>query len=493
MAFAEIASRHPMDKDLPLRSYRLAILRSFMDGTFYDVLSIPFQQETDSSSKYVPLRHRRPALHFGWANEVVSDTSALLFGEGHFPAVECEDETLSEWLEEVLEEIGAPLVMGEAMEKGAIGSVAILVEVVGQKEFSFHVSILDTVYLTPFYDPEDPRKIILVRERRKVKGEGLREAGYSVSREELTSDFWFQREWTESEDRVYVPLKADVDRDGNPIFPTAVDQDRSTVHALGFVPVVWIKNLRGGSPPDGKSTLTVTALDAIVEADYQMSQLGRGLKYSQDPMKVISLGSSGEELEKIIAGSDIMVLPEGSEAKLLEYSGESGKTVMEFISDLRKYTIRSMSGSPIDPEKISVPQSGRAMEIMNMALIQLADRLRGTYGRGLLDLCRMLVRFTEQRKMRVGDLEYRVKSKIPKLTLRWPAWYPPTAMDRLQDSQAVTGNIASGVLSRESATAFIGPEYGVNSATEETERIRNEQKEITDNARRSEQPNSTGS
>jgi hypothetical protein len=60
------------------------------------------------------------------------------------------------------------------------------------------------------------------------------------------------------------------------------DDDRSMSHRLGFVPMVWIRNLPGGRGVDGACTFRA-AIETGIEIDYQLSQAGRGLKYSSDP------------------------------------------------------------------------------------------------------------------------------------------------------------------------------------------------------------------
>ena len=57
--------------------------------------------------------------------------------------------------------------------------------------------------------------------------------------------------------------------------------------ALGFVPMVWIRNLPSGTDDvDGECTFEA-AISTIMEMDYQLSQAGRGLKYASDPTLLI--------------------------------------------------------------------------------------------------------------------------------------------------------------------------------------------------------------
>ncbi len=60
----------------------------------------------------------------------------------------------------------------------------------------------------------------------------------------------------------------------------------AVTHRLGFVPMVWIRNLPGGDKIDGVCTFEA-AISTVMEMDYQFSQAGRGLKYAADPTLLI--------------------------------------------------------------------------------------------------------------------------------------------------------------------------------------------------------------
>jgi hypothetical protein len=58
--------------------------------------------------------------------------------------------------------------------------------------------------------------------------------------------------------------------------------------------MVWIKDLPGGDAIDGTSTLTQETIETVIQIDYQLSQCGRGLKYSQDPLLLIKEPAGGD-------------------------------------------------------------------------------------------------------------------------------------------------------------------------------------------------------
>ena len=483
VAFAEIAAQYQADVHFPLRVLRQRILTAFRDGGFFDVMGVPFQQETTDSGDYIPLRQRRPTLHVSWVNEVIDDVGALLFGEGHFPETETDSEELSDAIAFLIEEADLRMVMSEAVFRASTGSAVLLLRFMGKPgKLRPVISVVDSTWYVPEFDPQDPKTLISLTEKYKVKGSELRERGYDISKDDLRSDFWWKTTWDTVMETGFVPVKVETGDDGIPNDATVPDPYRTVQHDLGFVPAIWIRLPGGDDLLDGHC-LFAQAMDTVIEADYQLSQLGRGLKYSQDPLKVVSLnGEVPENLKKVIAGSDVMVLPDGGEAKLLETNGESARAVMEYVALLRRYAVRSISGSPIDPERLTVPQSGRAMEILNMPLIQLADKLRSVFGDILLRIFTMVREASKKKPVFVKQQRFPVNDGD--IRLRWPEWYPPTAMDRLQDVQAVASAMQAGALSTESALRFLASRFDIESVDDELKRLTQEKDE---NVRRQQQ------
>lgn len=483
MAFAEIAGLYERDRHFPLRVLRQRILTAFRDGSFFDVLGVPFQQETTEDGSYVPLRKRKPTLHVSWVNEVIEDVGALLFGEGHFPEIETDSEELSEAVQQLIEEADLRTIMSEAVLRASVGSAVLFIRFMGKPgKLRPIVSVTDSTWYVPEFDSADPKKLVGLVERYKVKGSDLRALGYAIPEDDLNADWWWKTAWDTVMETGFVPAKVETDENGTPNDATTPDPKRTVQHDLGFVPAIWIKLPGGDDPLDGRC-LFAQAMDTVIEADYQLSQLGRGLKYSQDPLKVVSLdGEVPADFKKIVAGSDILVLPKGGEAKLLETNGEGSRTVMEYVSLLRRYAVRAISGSPIDPERLTVPQSGRAMEILNMPLIQLADKMRSVMGDVLLRIFSMVLEASGKKPVFVGGKPFPKESGG--IRLRWPEWYPPTAMDRLQDVQAVAAATQAGIMSTESALRFLSSRFDIDSVDDELKRL---EKEKNDNARRQQQ------
>ena len=247
------------------------------------------------------------------------------------------------------------------------------------------------------------------------------------------------------------------------------DAERSVAHNLGFVPIIWIRNLPGGDAIDGASTMPNEAVDTNIEIDYQLSQAGRGLKYSSDPTLLLKEPAMGDNGELIKGGGNAIVVSADGDAKMLEINGTAVEAVINYVRLLRELTVESMHGNRSNAEKQAAAPSGKALELMNQALIWLADKLRISYGEvGLLELVNMIA--AAHAKV---PLKFKTGETIPEfnktkaISLRWPAWYSPTMQDMLDQAQAMQTLITAGILSRETAIKVISSQYDIEDAAAE--------------------------
>jgi hypothetical protein len=265
--FATICDMVPWDRDFPDRTRRLTLLQMVLNDTLYDYLPFAFHEERTGNGDYIPLRQRRPSVRYGLSRVVVEDSVALLFSEGHFPSVDSSDKAVRAAAAALIRDARVNSVMVDAALRGSVGSVAILMRVLNGRIF---LNVMDTPCLTPEWDPGAPDTLLRVTERTKVAGTSLVEQGYEI--EDIGCDWWFQRQWDADQEYWFAPVKA-----STPWLPIP-DESRSVRHGLGFVPLVWIRNLPGGDAIDGAATFR-PAIETSIEIDYQLSQAGRGLKY----------------------------------------------------------------------------------------------------------------------------------------------------------------------------------------------------------------------
>lgn len=462
MDFKTIQETWQKDDDMPDRSWRLMMLRKVLNGELYDRIKHPFSDEQTGAGEYIPLRKRRPSVRTNLCRTVVDDSVSLLFGEDHFPSIDIPDGDLKASLQRLIKEIKLNEVMIDAATKGSVGSVAIMFSVISNRVF---IKALETETLEPVWNPEAPDCLIMVREQYKVTGKALREIGYNIDPDDDGADFWFRREWDDSEEIWYSPLKKSYEKK-----EFVRDEARTTKHDLGFVPIVWVKNLPGGDDIDGSPTLCGESIDCQIEIDYQLSQVGRGLKFMSDPTLVLKQDENGSAQPIVKGANNALVVPPTGDAKLLEISGDAAEAVLQYVKHLREIALENMHGNKSSNEKMAAAQSGRAMEIMNQALIWLADRLSISYGEGaILDLIWMI--FAASRKFKLVFKNGDEVGEFPedlRPALIWPAWYTPTTSDLMNTATTLVKLTDSGLLTRLSAIKALAAQFDIEDAEAES-------------------------
>jgi hypothetical protein len=452
------------DRDYPARTLQRQALARVRDGTLYDHITFPFSSEVGSGGEYIALTNRRPSVRLGSAlcRTVVDDAVSLLFSEGHWPKFQG-DQAAVETLATVAKECFLNQVMIDAATRGSVGSVAIELRVIESRLF---FRIFDTWFLTPAWQPNQPDTLMSVTEKYKVRGSDLAAQGYKI--EEAGAQYWFKRQWTDAEEIWFIPWLVSRPEDAD-----RRDETKTVRHALGFVPMVWVRNLPGGDEIDGICTFQ-RGLDDCIEIDYLLSQGGRALKYASDPKLVIK-DSAGDDAKLTGGAANALIIATDGDAKLLEINGSSAKAMLEHYQELRQAALQAMHGNRANPDKMSAAQSGRAMELLNQGLIWLSDKLRISYGEGaLLALARMICDASAKMPLKIGGKAVNNLS-AKDLGLVWPAWHAPTYADMQQLVTALAGAVVAGIISHETATRMIAPTCDIEDLDAEIAKIKAEQ------------------
>jgi hypothetical protein len=134
--------------------------------------------------------------------------------------------------------------------------------------------------------------------------------------------------------------------------------------------------------------------------------------------------------------------------------------------------LESVHGNRTDPQKLSSAQSGRAMELMNQALIWLADKLRVSYGEGaMLALLKMVLAAHAKFPLTIkGNAMAEIKADT-EVTLRWPAWYHATAADLQAQAQTLSTLSKNSLMSKETAVSALASNYDVEDTKAELAKI----------------------
>jgi hypothetical protein len=166
---------------------------------------------------------------------------------------------------------------------------------------------------------------------------------------------------------------------------------------------------------------------------------------------------------EIVKGAgNALVVSERGDAKLLEIGGTACEAVISYVRTLREFALEAVHGNRASPDKLMTAQSGRALELMNQGLIWLADNLRIAYGDGgILPLLKMVLQASTKFPLTVMGEAFPAVPVMPRLTLRWPRWYPLSADDRLKEAQAIATLTGAGQLSREGGVKALAAANGI--------------------------------
>jgi hypothetical protein len=447
--FKVLADRLPRDKQLPPRAHTILVRKAVLEGTIYDNQPCHWHEERNGAGEYVPVADRAPSVRYSLCRMVVEDSVALLFGDGHFPGIQCDDDATLEALKALVAETRLDALMMDAAHRGSVGSVAIRLRVLNQRPF---FDVFDTAYLTPVYDPEAPDTLVGIKEQYRVKGRDLADLGYQIDDDMLGADFWFRREWDENDETWFIPQPVIDEK------PPQIDASRSVSHRLGFCPWVWIKNLPGGDGVDGWCTFR-PAIETQIEIEYQLSLGARALKYSSAPTLLLKSPATSGAI--MFGAGDTILVDESGDGKWLEIDGNAAKAVIEYVRSLRELALESVHGNRSNADKVSAAQSGRAQELMHQPLIWLADKLRTSYGEcGLLPLLRMVVKAAQRYPLRIAGKPVKMAGGAD-ISLLWPRWFPLTADDRQADGSTLATLTSRGLMSRETAVKQLAPVYDV--------------------------------
>lgn len=478
--YSVIKQKTPKDSDYPDRYYNLMIYQKILEGTLYDCFQYGYADEyvgPFNATKYVEERERAPSTNTGLnlMRSVVEESVSFLFGEDRFPMLLCKDETVKQFIDDVVIDAHLVHVMQEAAIKGSIGSSAIQVRVLKDRFFPV---VHYTTFLTPEFDPEAPDTLIRVTEKKKVIGKDLKQAGYDIEAEDLRKQFWFQRIWDADAETWYLPWEVN-----EPDQLPKIDSARTVEHKLGIVPWIWIKNLPPGpNAIDGNATFE-PAIENAIQIDYLMSRADRALKYNSDPLMVFKVRNPNQIADFVRGSENALILGVEGDAKVLEISGDAAHAIIETVAELKDEALHSIHGNRADPDKLATSQSSVAQRMLYTPMVQLASQLRVNYGDfGIIPLLRMLLQIANKMPVKVRGKMVKISNPEEPIDLAWNDFFPPSPMDMQSEATTVLTLFTGGLISRKSAlrqlNKFFDFDFDIDEEVAEIEKDQDKQTEL---------------
>jgi hypothetical protein len=485
MGFKEIkrawSNKYP--KGTPPRVKDLDAYDKMLAGDFYDILPHPFEKEKNGDQE-IPLYERRPNVQYNMCEMLTHQQASLLFGDKHRPSIRVYDPKQPDAppddlkqsqivIDALHDQLDLDEVLLEAVIKGQSGSVALIVSMVAD-ELPF-IDVVEGKKCQPKFNPANPRELIALVREYTTLGAELSTLGYDIPDENLQKTYWVRMVLDAARDTWYIPMlnekherlgEKDLSEPGG-VIAWREDLERSRNHPFKVVPCVWIRNLNERRKIDGKCTFQ-SIVDIQVALDYLASQITRGFHYTADPFLAVQRGeldsmipiggSALDPLTEMDAPVNIdvkgtpartMSIPHGAKAELLEIEGGGLAGAKDWFITLREAALEIMSGSKAMQERTSGnPHSGKALEILQQALVWLIERQRLAYGEhGLIPLLRLLMTAYQSDLYDLDGISGGLKNPNVPLKLIWPSWMTPTGDELLSTVTAL--QLAAGGSVRE--------------------------------------------
>lgn len=481
----------------PVRFQEIDDIEAWYFGTQYEAgkfrRAFPWHQEYEGN-RYIPLSERAP-YDFGIARAIVDASTGFLFDEGRFPALVAEGDSqdaeviaAEAWMRAIAEHVDLRAVMLEASRLGGRARSAFVYFKIVDGE-----PILDThsgKLCRPTFG-RDGKTLERVRKQYKVAGVELAAMGYEGI--DPDAEYWYRHDFTQMGEDVYLPVKVET----IPQVPTFVlDESRSFAHGLGFVAGVWIANLSQRNGFDGVATYEGPAIGIMHLINETLSQSHRAVKNACDPQTVLELHpeSSGEDVSALANIPKGGIWPVPGTMKLLEMAG-GGQDVAHKQIEMYRGLLGDVTGWPeIEPGKMSdKAQSAEALRVLFQSAISFASVLRIGYGRGLVELIKVILRVLKATAGATLNVEaydqdgkpigVEAISDKPRIKLEWGPWFSLTSNDINQIINGLTTAVAAGLLSQKTAVDHLADLFD-RDPDEELNRILEEAQARMDEAMR---------
>jgi hypothetical protein len=435
------------------RYRKLEALGRMLSGELYEDLPFSFEQEKDSSNRHITLRERRPSVDFNLAYEITQDTLAELFGDEQFPIVSVsragkQIEAGTQSLSELIEAINLPAVLTESYEEGVVGAVAVVLH--RSDDGTPFYDILPAKYCEPIYRSKYSNTLVALVVTYPISPDAAEELSPGITDEDGNSGsevFWYRYVVGPVETIDYHPMADERfaklgDRDDRGEVIEFRELSRTEHGFKGRTPAVYTKNLGGKQRDIDGPALWWPIRNICIEIDYTLSQAGRGLRYSADPMLFVRKGdlmsvndtpmgydppaggmstlNSGGQMVKSVTNTLVGSGP-NADAKLLEMNAQGIAEEREYVRDLREYALEVIGGMKARAEHLKGAPSGRALDKSSKPLRRLVRRQRRPYGLGLLlDLLDLTLYGYRCGAFDTSDVDIAAIPEGAKLTPEWP-------------------------------------------------------------------------
>lgn len=436
----------------------LEVVDSYYDNRQYDGLS-PWHNAKDADDRYVPIRERKPSVIVPMGKVLCSRVASKLIGESVFPNMKIEDDPDStEFFQAVIKSSNLKSRIIDPFKK-LIANGSVFMRFFMQSG-RMNIEWYNSNNCYPEFDDQGDLSFMKVQyvftDREDVDENGR------------PKEKWFRLDVGKLSDTLYDnPLFKD---NAEPVFLPV----NTVEHGLGFVQGEWFRTAVQRNEPDGHSLLA-DIMPLIDELSYSRSQTSGAISYNQDPQTWFK-GMDEEDISNLIKSSTkSWNLGRNGEVGNLETDLSSVQVAAEEREQIKLLVQDVVRVIMLDPEKaVAHAQSGRAMEVLHGPMVELIDELRPVVEE-------TLVKFIQKMSLvtlvvaRSGQSQINIPPGfVPssfELTVNWPKVFPMTMLDLQQKVQVVSAATGANVISRETGTAYLAKDFGIEDVEEEKRKI----------------------
>lgn len=461
MAYQEIAKALKFPTGATERYKRLDALDRLLRGDFYDDIQYAFEQEKIGSD-YLPLTKRRPSVTYNLARIVIDQSSGSLWVDDEIAKIEAQDVTQQANVKAIGDAVGYDAVMMELYELSAAGSGAVIMHGVADSD-GLNEPMIEAVagkFLRPVWSQSKPNTLDALERIYPITKAELIAAGTPIPAQSNgkpddspdDATFWLRVVYTPFAELRYAPLRAEDYMQlgqkkpgfGDETFRwLSADDPQHGIwpHNWGVVPAVYVRSLLfGRDKVDGRCAYSDIA-DTQVEIARSLSQVGRGFRYSADPLIVRKDGemlraldgvdplrSSGADLtgsngELVRSVSNVL----RGDYSLLEPAGGGLLGTLEYVKISREWALEVAGAMKADASTTKGVVSGKALNKLEEMSRLLVKRQRIAYGtRGLVPIIRLILRGCANGVIAIAGVNN--PNPLTRLRLDWPN---PNAEDQL--------------------------------------------------------------
>jgi len=441
------------------RNPKMELMDAYYEGRQYDHLP-DFDQQIGADGVFIPLRHRQPRIRYPFAKVFAERVTAKLLGNEVFPKFQVPESPDDEaFFQAVIKSAKLRSRLLEPTRRMlAGGSVFVRFYIAGGQ---YKVEHYLGKYCYPQFDESGELESIEIKyvfddEQDLDANKIPKKKWYKLQLDKVSEVLFDNPEYKEKQDPVFTEV-ARVD------------------HGLGFVQGEWFRTMEIKDKPDGPSVIE-DCLDFVDELNYSLSQSSQAVSYNQDPQLIFKKMDEDDLKDLIRSSAKAWNLGRDGEAAFLESNLSGVQRAMEFRDKIRLNLQDIARVVLLDPEKIvGSAQSGKALEVLHGPMVELVNELRPVIEHSLRNLV-MKIAVATLLSSRQGLL---VPINIPPTytpmnlepNIVWPPVFQQTIQDIQQKVTMVLSATNASLISRETGTRFLAPDFNVENVEEEIQKI----------------------